>query len=451
MTHVCLSWRNALISTPGLWTNINFSNSRRAMGFLGRSGNQLLDVLHFPKVDQNDRDPFLSTTLRNIHRLRSLELVSRSFPLEYTLAELTKSAPELKHLVIANDPNITTRLHNTIFGGRLPKLTSLELRYLHANLRDFNFPSLRQFHFTTITITPVRQLTSFFERCPLLEIIEISLLCPPQPPAAPPKKRVRLPALKELELDQTACTTGLLDHLILPQRTQLTLKGQFTGETLDQFGDFAAQIHPSSIDHLPVMRGIIKAVAMPNSCILSGSNGNLRIWCFERTRGDFNAGYFTSFSPIPVLDIRELWVGQRGNSTRGLWGQTLSGVLSAFKVLSKVEGLTILRCKTEAFFTTLGSTTDGGILLPGLRRLTIYVGFGDLNVRALVQCAKARKGYLHPLEEVVMVLERGMGANFVQEMESLREFVGELSCRVGEAPKLSYDMEGIPDHNDRLG
>ena len=70
----------------------------------------------------------------------------------------------------------------------------------------------------------------------------------------------------------------------------MMLKGQFTGEAFDSYGCPAAQIHPSSIDHLPVTRGITKAVAIPNACILSGKNGNLRFWCLGGgTRGEFDA------------------------------------------------------------------------------------------------------------------------------------------------------------------
>ena len=448
MTHVCRSWRNTLIATPSLWTQIDFSTSefQQAEGFLGRSRKQLLDVYQFFE-SEDDVEPFLSATLGNISRLRWLKIES-CFPyFERVLIQLRRKAPELKHLIIGNKPIMADRemtLPSTIFKGQLPKLTSLSLHNIRTNLCDFNLPSLTRFIFITATKTSVLDLTSSLKGCPSLEFVQLNLDYMPQLPTPPPRKRVQLAALKELKLNETACTSGLLDHLILPKCTEMTLRGHFTGEKSDYHGNPASRIHPSSIDHLPVMRGIIKAVAMPNSCILSGSNGNLRIWCFERTRGDFNAGYFTSFSPIPVLDIRELWVGQRGNSTRGLWGQTLSGVLSAFKVFSKVEGLTILRCKTEAFFTTLGSTTDGGILLPGLRRLTIYVGSGDLDVKALVQCAKTRKEHFRPIEEVDVVLGRELDASFVQETESLREFVGQLSCRVGKAPKLDYNMEDIP-------
>jgi hypothetical protein len=225
----------------------------------------------------------------------------------------------------------------------------------------------------------------------------------------------------------------------------MILKGHFTGEEFDPYGSPAARIHPSSIDHLPVTRGITKAVAMPNSCTLSGPNGNLKFWCFWETRDNFDAGFFASFSPISVSEIRELLVGARTETSSGSprrpWSQTASGVHGAFGVLTKVEDLTIVSCETEPFFATLGATVGDGILLPALRRLTIYVGYGDLDVTALIQCAKARKGYSRPLGEVTVVFEKEPGVDAIQEVESLREFVGELTYRVGEAPELKWEDE----------
>jgi hypothetical protein len=246
--------------------------------------------------------------------------------------------------------------------------------------------------------------------------------------------------LEELRFDQTASASGLLDHLILPKCTEMILKGQFTGEDFDRHGDPTARIHPSSIDHIPVTKGITKAVAMPNSCILSGPNGNLKFWCFEETRDNFDAEFFTSFSPISVSEIRQLLVGARTDHRR-LWKQTAARVHGVFGVLTKVEDLTIVSCETEPFFATLGATVDNGILLPGLRRLTIYAGHGDLDVPALIQCAKARKGYSRPLGEVTVVFEEEPGAGLIQEVESLGEFVEELTYRVGEAPKLIWKDE----------
>jgi len=450
MTHVCRSWRNVLLSTPSLWTQIDFSmssNSQQAEGFLRRSGNQLLDI-HQYLEDDDHVEPFLSTTFHNVFRLQRLSITSSLPYLKRLLENFLAPGPELEYLEIANDANVTEEDIKLpkIFGGRLPKLTSLSLYSLRTNLRDFNFPSLTRFTFETGTKISVQDLTSFFARCPLLEFIQISLSYTPQPPTAPPRRRVCLFALQELRFDQTASTTGLLDHLILPQCTEVMLKGQFTGAVFNSYGNPAARIHPSSIDHLPVTRGITKAIAMPHSCVLSGPNGNLRFWCFDTTRRNFDAEFFTSFSPISVSEIRELWVGQSTESyprtSRKLWKQTTARIHGTFGVLTKVEDLTIINCETEPFFTTLGSTVDDGILLPGLRRLTIYAGCGDLDISALTRCAETRKEHSRPLLEVTLVWEEEPGADFIQEVELLREFVGELIYRIGETPKLSWTGEG---------
>ena len=106
-----------------------------------------------------------------------------------------------------------------------------------------------------------------------------------------------------------------------------------------------------------------------------------------------------------------------------------------------MEDLTIVSCETEPFFATLGVAVDGGVLLPRLQRLTVYVGCGDLNVSSLIQCIKARKELFQPLGEVTVVWEKDPGVDVMREVESLKELVGELIYRVGEAPKLVWRGE----------
>jgi len=455
MTHVCRSWRNVLFSTPSLWTQLDFSrstNSQQAKDFLRRSGGLPLDIYQSFE-DPDEAEPFFSTTLRNLSRLRRLDMNSCIDHFGRLLERFSASAPVLEHLTISNDPNITDKdmkFPSTIFGGRLPKLSSLSLCFLRTDLRGLNLPSLTRFSFTTGAKTSVRNLTSFFGRCPLLEFIQICLNLYTLEPLAPPplKKRVCLAALKELRLDQMACSSGLLDHLILPKCTEMMLKGHFTGGTPDYYGSPTPQIHQSSIAHLPVTREITKAVAMRNSCVLSGPNGNLRFWCFDGNREKLNAEFFTLFSPISTLEIRELWVGPNtkpySSGSSKPWKQTAPGVRSAFEVLTKVEDLTIVSCETGPFFATLDTATDSGILLPGLRRLTIYVGCGDLDVSALVQCAKARKEHSRPLGEVAIIFGSEPQTEVVQVLESLREFVEKLDYRAGVAPVLKH-WEGQGD------
>ena len=292
----------------------------------------------------------------------------------------------------------------------------------------------------------VQDLKSFFERCPSLEFIQIQIPYLPRQPASPPRKRVPLAALKELRLDETASASGLLDHLILPRCTQLILKGQFTGAALDRYGFHAARIHSSSIDHLPVTTEITKVVAMPNSCILSGPNGDIRLWCPEGcARGNFDAEFLTSLSPIHVLEIKELWVGHSTMSSfyPGPWLQGLPGIRGAFAVLPKVEDLTIVGCVTEPFFTALNPSTTASsagmdTLLPVLRKLTVYVAPRDLNICELIRCMRVRKRHSRPLGKVAIVFMEEVGVKITRKVELLREFVEVLEYYVGEAPALIW-------------
>ena len=439
MTHVCRSWRNVLLSTPSLWAQVDFSYGKpdQAKMFLGRSGDQLLEV-HQHLDNEADVEPFLHSTLDNIHRLQLLEIISYHPHLDHVLESFATSAPELDYLEITNAIKNDIKLPQ-IFGGRLPKITVLSLNCLDTNLRDLNFPSLTRFIFSRIAMISVRDIASFLKRCPLLEFLRISLPFTPEPPIPPPEHRVRLAALKTLKFDQTTSTCGLLDHLILPNCVEMALGGPFTDERFNWDGEPSAQIHPSSIDHLPITKEITKVVAMPNSCILSGPNGNLRLWCPGVARVFFDEQYLTSLSPISVLDIRELWIGQSTLDICKPWVQTVANARGAFGMLERVEDLTIVSCKTGPLFVALGTPAGDGILLPGLRRLTIYVGLGNVNLPKLVRCAKVRKEYSQPFGKVTVVFEEEPRLDSIRWLELLRASVGELIHRVGVTPGLYWE------------
>ena len=443
MTHVCQSWRNVLLSTPSLWTQIDFSESTESQqeAFLRRSGKQLLDVYHFLDGWGPFIQPHFSITYHNLFRLRGLWITSMVPYLDQILMDFSSAAaPELKYLEIVNETTATEFIKlPKLFGGQMPKLRSLVLHGIRdTNFCGFNFPSLAQFSFKTESEITVQDLTSLFERCPLLELVEIDLCYEPQQPTPPPPKRVCLAALQKLMLSGAACTSGLLDHLILPGCTFIMLHCGST-RSLGSDGLSAARIHPSSIDHLPVTRGITKAVAMAYMCVFSGPNGTLRFWSSK----NFDAEFVASFSPISLSHITELLIIPKENRSKyaalnNPWEHTISGACGAFEAFTAVEDLTIASCVTEPLFTALGMTVNSGILLPGLRRLSIDVGYGDLNVSTLFQCAKARKEHSRLLEEVTIVWGEDPGADVIQAVESLREYVGELTQRVS-APAPDFD------------
>ena len=110
---------------------------------------------------------------------------------------------------------------------------------------------------------------------------------------------------------------------------------------------------------------------------------------------------------ISILQIRELWIGQGTvngfTNKRTSWKESAAGLRGASEVLTDVEGLTIVCCKMEPFLQTLGETVDGRTLLPGLQKLMVYVGYGDMDVSVLIQCTRTRKEHSRPLGEVIVV------------------------------------------------
>lgn len=110
--------------------------------------------------------------------------------------------------------------------------------------------------------------------------------------------------------------------------------------------------------------------------------------------------------------------------------------------MKKTEDLTIVNCETGPFFAALGSMADGVILLPELRRLSIYVGRGHLHVSALARCSEVRFEHSRPLGEVTIVFEEEPGESVILGVESLKEFVGELNYRVGTTLRLKWNGKG---------
>lgn len=113
-------------------------------------------------------------------------------------------------------------------------------------------------------------------------------------------------------------------------------------------------------------------------------------------------------------------------------------------MLTRVEDLVIINGRTGPFFSTLGQTTDNGLLLPELRKLTVYVGCRRMDHSALAQCIKARSEHFQPLGEVTIIFPKEPEDCMVNGVESVREFVEKLMWRVGEDedPKLYWAGEG---------
>ena len=75
------------------------------------------------------------------------------------------------------------------------------------------------------------------------------------------------------------------------------------------------------------------------------------------------------FSPISVLKIKELWIGQGTGPYDHVWGGTAVGIRGAFEVLTKVEELSIAN-SMELFFCDVRS--DSGRRNSSSQIITAY-------------------------------------------------------------------------------
>ena len=125
--------------------------------------------------DTEHVEPLFATIIRNLSRLRRLEIISCLDDFDHLSERLSGSAPVLEHLWVANFTDYEVKFPRAILGGQLPKLSSLTLWLFRTVLRGSNFPSLTRFNFMTGAKISVLNLTLFFKRCPLLEFIQIRL------------------------------------------------------------------------------------------------------------------------------------------------------------------------------------------------------------------------------------------------------------------------------------
>jgi len=164
VTHVCHLWRTALLSSPRLWSHLDFSNEERALVFLERSksGPLRVDLTSADDPSEVVRETLRETTtrmtmLRTEHDSFLDELLARSMPILATL-EITES-------------------YDIIEDGKpvqcLPALTFFVIS--DSDRLRFHTPLLTSFHLTDGPNSGFMKWTTgivlnFLRNCPLLEI-----------------------------------------------------------------------------------------------------------------------------------------------------------------------------------------------------------------------------------------------------------------------------------------
>ena len=205
-TAICRHWRNALLSYPDLWCDVDCSGS--------------LDPLRecmFRECLQRSRPAPLNVRLTSVrylpsitphlHRFNSLEI---QLTVEEQLAKIathfSQPAPLLRRLTISAAAlgRGLLSLPPTLFGGELVALKTLQLTGFSVLKMPHHFPQLTRFDLQTPDATSLRidRMLQALEEMPLLETLRIRFRPFRHSPTsfASNLHLVTLPKLKEVEI-----------------------------------------------------------------------------------------------------------------------------------------------------------------------------------------------------------------------------------------------------------
>ncbi|RDB25738.1 hypothetical protein Hypma_006084 [Hypsizygus marmoreus] len=236
VSHVCAHWREIAINFPSLWTYIEHQYHKEWIReMLLRSKGA---PIYISANSSRNSEQFLQNISSHIHRVK--ELSARSFQgyeSNYFIQKLTElppaAAPILeKFSLLLRSDGQSRGLPKDLFPGGTPLLRHLELDNCAV---DWNSPIMRN-PLTTLKLSvhnvfrgsvkpSVEQVASVLRDMPSLEILELRrILRPIRSAALTSERNVNLIHLKSLSIDSGIYECRhLLDHLILPPTTSITL------------------------------------------------------------------------------------------------------------------------------------------------------------------------------------------------------------------------------------
>ena len=427
--HVCHFWRTTLLSSPRLWTHLDFTNEECALVFLKRSKLALLSI---NLVDARDPLEIVRESLNEIAtRVTKLQAEHGTF-----LDELLDwPMPMLEVLEVTQSdefpPDESTHL---------PSLTSLiisgfdPLRY-HA-------PLLTSFRLTHGSIISSRGLTTsvlldFLRNCPLLEDVFLNRDVRPDS-----NEVVSLPFLHSFTHESTRdkYQPYLFEQLSLPSTCRVALVIDVTEHRSNPW-----------IPGLPTLRGSfylsdIRTIKITtSSCNPDSCNSDTKHVTFRTKLVDFvrkaisfdrvsyhskqpsafsHQDLFGIFKNIKITSVEKLCFEHYPAHTDFTLPDFTPVIVQELRKFQNLKTLVLVECNTTLFF-------DGSSSCPTIDTLVVYsrhrANLIRPNLSHVQKFAVSRKEVGYPLKTVKLVLPSAKP--YASVLEELTNCVGSVKVR----------------------
>ncbi|KAF8267395.1 hypothetical protein EI94DRAFT_1786473 [Lactarius quietus] len=252
--HVCHQWREIALNYPLFWSHVDFTNLTLAGGpeILARATKAPLHLEgSFPTSrnwDHTRFNAFEEEIQSRVSQIRYLSINAGCSRLQKIIGGLTSPAPTLEYLSLAQLPPIAASwrvsVHDTLFGGTTPRLTSLRLRNCDFSWKSPLLKGLRclDAHIESGFEKPnVADWLDALREMPNLEKLILHTSSPTflhSPFAFDFKRVVSLPSLTHLDIfDDTRSFARALSFLCLPALTKLRVTLEFRNTNLSNMED----------------------------------------------------------------------------------------------------------------------------------------------------------------------------------------------------------------------
>jgi hypothetical protein len=247
LTHVCRAWRKVFISRSSLWIDLDCLDEDKTRVYLERSKSSPINLVLVRNGGLPPRDPFFQIIPHAIGRLKTLYAKGTPEHLQDITAQLSQPAPLLETLAIhggcESEPHRSPVLPSTLFGGDLSSLRNLCLISVRTELPWRNMVNLTSFILSDMPPGEVSagQVLGFFEAAPHLREAEFHSTT--LAADAQNKRLVSPTCLERMELIDCDSSSLLLNHLLIPAGTELTIQAESLGSLIEDH-------LPRSLDNL---------------------------------------------------------------------------------------------------------------------------------------------------------------------------------------------------------